>query len=335
MPRPRLWSPAAVRELASTQHDLVTAAQLAELKVPRSTVSRSDDVGGMFTFVLPGVHRVDGRGPLSEIQRGQAALLYAGAHSLLTGLTVLRHGAVRAADRGAMASLDRVHVLVPHAVRRSSHGFVRVERTVAMPRWRESDGLRLAALPRAVLDAVRQCTDEDSVRAVIFEVVQRGLVTAESLEHERLHGQIRGSRFPRLALDEVLSGVRSVPEGDVRRAFLAEGRGDLLYNPRLHLPDGRFLACPDVYDRSGVCLEIDSREHHFAVDQWEATMQRHSDMTAAGLAVLHVAPRRFWLDPRATVATFGDAVATRTGWPAPDLVVVPADPRLRSVDGAA
>jgi hypothetical protein len=190
-----------------------------------------------------------------------------------------------------------------------------------MPRHRERNGLRVAVLPRVVLDAVRRCTDEAAVRAVIFEVVQRGLVAPESLDEERRRGQIRGSRFARIVLEDVLAGVRSMPEADIRREFLARGWTGLRFNPRLHLPDGAFLACPDVYDASGVCLEVDSREHHFAVDSWEATMRRHAAMTAAGLAVLHVPPSRIRADAAGVVSEFARAVGVRRGWPSPPVLV--------------
>lgn len=321
MPRPPLWSRDAVLAAAARQHGLLTAAQLTALGVQRSTLGRSDQLGGMFSRVLPGVHRVDGRGALGVDQRDRAALLYAGPESVLTGAEILRRYGVRAAFGPGMRELERVHTLVPHARQRASHGFVTVERTRFMPGYRERSGLRIAVLPRVVLDAVRRCTDEAAVRAVIFEVVQRGLVAPEALEDERRRGQIRGSRFARLALEEVLAGVRSVPEADVRQEFLARGWTDLRFNPRLYLPDGRFLASPDVYDASGVCLEVDSREHHFAVESWEATMRRHASMTAAGLAVLHVPPSRIRADAAGVVAEFGRAVDVRRGWPSPPVLV--------------
>ncbi len=306
---------------AAPQLGLITSAQLADLGVTRSTVGRSDQLGGMFTRVLPGVHRIDGRGPLGRDQRDLAALLYSGPDSLLTGAEVLRRLGVRAASRPALAELDRIHTLVPHTQHRASHGFVTVERTHHMPRARQRGVLRFAEMPRVVLDAVRRCTDQDAVRAVVFEVVQRGLVAAEALEDERRRGQVRGTRFPRLALEEVFAGVRSVPEADVRLAFLARGWTGLMFNPRLHLPDGRFLASPDVYDVSGVCLEVDSREHHFGVHTWEATMRRHVEMTAAGLAVLHVPPRRIRDEPDAVVQQFAAAVDVRRGLPGPPVHV--------------
>jgi hypothetical protein len=324
MPHPSRWSRDDVAAAASRQYGLLTAVQLAALGVTRSSISRSDRLGGMFSRVLPGVHRVDGPGPLTRDQRHQAALLYAGPASLITGAEMLRGKRIRAAEHEGFRSQDRVHALVPHETHRASHGFVTVERTRFMPAFREKDGLRYAVLPRAVMDAVRRCSNEAAVRALIFEVVQRGLVAPEALEDERRRGQIRGSRFARLALEEVLAGARSVAEGDVRHAFLARGWTDLLFNPRLHLPDGRFLACPDVYHASGVCLEVDSREHHFSVDSWEATMRRHAFMTAGGLAVIHTPPSRWRREPDAVIDEFGRAVDVRQGWPPPALLVRPA-----------
>jgi hypothetical protein len=321
MPRQHRWSRDAVLAAASRQHDLLTAAQLVDLGVTRASLSRSHQLGGMFSRVLLGVHRVDGRGARTQDQKDMAALLYAGPQSVLTGAGVLRRRGVRAASSAEFRGDDQIHVLVPHDIHRASHGFVSVERTRHMPGQLGRDGLRFAVMPRAVLDAVRRCSDENAVRAVIFEVVQRGLVTPDALEDERSLGQIRGSRYARLALEEVFAGVRSVAEADVRTEFLDRGWDDLLFNPSLHLPDGRFLASPDVYHASGVCLEVDSREHHFSVGSWEATMRRHAAMTSAGLAVIHTPPSRWRREAAAVVDEFSRAVDVRRDWPLPPVSV--------------
>lgn len=320
MPRPSRWSRDAVLEAAARQDGLLTAAQLTELGVQRSTLSRSDQLGGMFTRVLPGVHAVGGPRVLSERQRDRAALLYAGEESVLTAVSTLRGRRLRAAQHPSIDD-GTVRVLIPHSRRRVSAGFVIAERTVAMPACVERDGLRHAPAARAVLDAARHSRDEDAVRALVFEAVQRGVASPESLERERVHGQIRGSRFTRLALEQVYAGARSVPEADLREAFLRAGWTELEYNPRLLLPDGSLLAVPDVYEASGVCLEVDSREHHFSVSGWEATMRRHARLTAHGLAVIHVPPSRISADVESVIAEFGQAVRSRSGHAAPQVVV--------------
>lgn len=308
-----------MRDVAAAQLGLVTAAQLADLGVTRSTVSRSSRLGGMFSWVLPGIHRVDGRGPLSADQRDLAALLYAGSGSVVTGAGLLRRYGVRAAaDEDAFGPDDGVHVLVPHARTRASRVFVHVERTVAVPTYRTIGLLRVAPVARAVLDACRRCTDESAVRALVLEVVQRRMTSPDQLHDERVRGQVRGSRFARLALEQAFAGVRSVPEAALRDVFESRGVVGLLYNPRLLDASGAFLAVPDAYDpASGVCVEVDSREHHFLVSDWEATMRRHARMTAHGLAVIHVPPSRIASDPDSVVADLLAARTARRGWPVP------------------
>jgi hypothetical protein len=281
----------------------------------------------MFTRVLHGVHRVDARGPLTPEQRAYAGQLYAGPQSILTGLTSLRPLRLRSLEHEGFAAWSDVHLLVPHTVKRKCAGFVTVERTLELPPYRDRDGLRLAAVSRSVLDAARQCSSPEAVRALVFEVVQRRLTTPQALDRERRLGQVRGSRFARLALEEVFGGARSVPEGDVRAAFEGAGWTRLRYNVTLETVDGRFLAIADVYDElTGVCLEVDSREHHFEVASWEATMRRHGRMTAAGLAVLHVPPSRVTTELEGIVHEFGLAVAARNGWPPPAVRVRRARP---------
>jgi hypothetical protein len=324
MPRRAEWSRDAVRQVASHQLGLITSAQLASLSVPRSTIAWSEQVGGMFTWVLPGVHRFEGSGPLSRDQENLGSVLYAGFGSMLSGARALELFGVRAARRRSFGGDQRGLVLVPHERKRSSREFVRIERTLWLPEPRTVGHVPVAPPARAVLDAARACTVEEDVRALIFEVVQRGITTPEALSDERIRGQIRGSRFARLALEEVFAGARSVPEGDLRRAFEARGVLGLLYNPRIYLPDDSFLCSPDAYDPlTGTALEVDSREHHFSVESWEATMRRHARMTAAGLAALHAPPSRIDRDADAVVDEFCRTQTARIGW-VPTVRVEPA-----------
>ncbi len=315
-----------MREVARGQHGLVTAAQLAELGVPRSTLAwHESQVGGMFSFVLPGVHRFEPARELSPEQHLLAAQLYGGPEAIITGAALLRRRAVQAAQHPAFGAQQQVHLLVPHASKRSSRDFVDVERTRTLPVARQDGLLRWAPMYRAVLDACRRCTDERAVHALVFEVVQKRMAAPEALNDERIAGQKRGSRFARLALDAVFAGARSVPEASLPDLLGRAGLGRMLLNARLHRPDGSFLACPDAYDPdTGVCLEVDSREHHFGVESWEATMRRHARMTAAGLLVIHVSPSRLRDEPQAVTAELRAAIDAAAERPAPRLVVQPA-----------
>jgi hypothetical protein len=116
-----------------------------------------------------------------------------------------------------------------------------------------------------------------------------------------------------------------VPEGDVRLAFLGAGWTRLLFNPVIETLEGEFLACPDAYDpETGVCLDIDSREFHFEVASWEATMARHARMTAHGLAVLHAPPSRATRDMPGLVDEVATAIRSRQGHPPPRVRIRPA-----------
>jgi hypothetical protein len=326
MPRRASWSREQVREIAVRQYGLVTASQLSELGVPASTVAWHErQVGGMFSFLLPGVHRFEPTLDVSTIQRVAGAQLYGGPQAVLSGAMQLRRRGVAAAQHPSFGPPGEVLLLVPHGSKRSSRDFVAVERTRHLPVPRPDGLLRWAPTYRAVLDAARRCTDEDAVRALIFEVVQRQMASPEALNDERIAGQKRGSRFARLALEAVFAGARSVPEGSLPPLLAKAGLGRMLLNPRLYAADGAFLASPDAYDPvTGVCLEIDSREHHFGVESWEATMRRHARMTAAGLLVIHVSPRRLRLEPEAVLAEVWAAIRSMADRPPPALRVVAA-----------
>jgi hypothetical protein len=101
----------------------------------------------------------------------------------------------------------------------------------------------------------------------------------------------------------------------------------LVYNAVLETPEGVFIACPDVYDpETGVCLDVDSREFHFDVASWEATMARHARMTSYGLAVLHVPPSRAARDMAGVVDEVARAIRLREGHPVPRVRVRRSSP---------
>ncbi|MCA0329414.1 MAG: hypothetical protein LCI03_05845 [Actinobacteria bacterium] len=278
----------------------------------------------MFSRLIYGVHRFEPRHTVSPAQYLAGAQLYGGPESVLSGAAILRRRGLKAAFRPAFGLENEALLLVDHVARRSSRDFVVVERTRSLPVARNDGLLRVAPMYRAVLDACRRCTDEEAVQALIFEVVQRRLASPEALNDERIKGQKRGSRFARLALEAVFAGARSVPEARLPELLDAVGLSRMVLNPQIHLLDGTFLACPDAYDpATGVALEIDSREYHFGVESWEATMRRHARMTAHGLSVIHASPRRLDGDHEAVLDEVWTAIRSAAGRPAPSVLVTP------------
>jgi hypothetical protein len=216
-------------------------------------------------------------------------------------------------------------VLVPAATKRSDAGFVVIHRTRRMPREVICDGpVRYAPAERAVADTVRAMTvrDLDAVRAVVAGAVQQGRCTVADLAAELQAGPVRGSAAFREVLAEVIDGIRSPAEADLRNLIRASDLPQPLYNPKLYLPGGVFLAQPDAWwPEHGVAAEVDSREWHLSPTDWENTMARHARMSAAGIVVLHFSPRQQRDQPAEVIGTIASALAA--GRPLPAITARP------------
>jgi hypothetical protein len=302
--------------LAASQYGVITRAEAALCGLTPRMIEHRIRPAGPWQRLLPGVYLTQ-TGEPSRDQLLMAALRYAGDGSMVTGLAALRRHEL------SVPATTTVDVLVPHARRRSSRGFVVVHRTVRVPRTFWADGpIRYAPPARAVADAVPGLIRFDDVRAVAAGAVQKGLCTVADLATELALGPGRETRALRAVLGEVADGIRSPAEGDFRGLIL---RGDLsapLFNARLYLGQ-QLLAVPDAWwPQAGVAAEVDSREWHVSPDDWEQTMLRHARMTAAGVLVLHFSPRQVKAAPGAVIAAI--AAALRAGRPIPAITARPA-----------
>jgi hypothetical protein len=72
----------------------------------------------------------------------------------------------------------------------------------------------------------------------------------------------------------------------------------------------------------GVAAEVDSRQYHFDEADWESTMQRLDQMTAAGIRVLYFTPKRIRTEPDQVVAIIRESLPT--GAPINGLRTVPS-----------
>ena len=285
----------AARWVADGQMGLITAGQLREIGFNHQAVNRRIRTGGPWRRVLPGTYFLC-NGAMSVDQREVAALLFAGPHSALTGCSALRrYGAQylpgKAADRP-------VHVLIPQERHRKSAGFVVVERTKTPPLTRTVDGVLCTPPARAAVDAARRLTQRGDTRALLLDVVQQGLADVHELDAEKRLGQRRGTALITETIAEAMEGVLSAPEAELRELFATSTLPQPLWNPRVYLPSGQFLAQPDgLIAESMTALEVDSRDHHSAGDGWARTLDRDAEMTAAGLLVVHVVPRLMHQQP--------------------------------------
>jgi hypothetical protein len=306
----------APERLAASQYGIITRAEAAACGLTPRMLEHRIRPGGPWQRLLPGVYLTQTGDPGRD-QLHMAALRYAGDGAVITGPAALgRHGVPGPDTR-------LVDVLVPHARRRASLGYVVVHRTKRVPLMCWADGpIRYAPPARAVADAVPGLTRLGDVRAAAAAAIQQGLCTVAELAAELDEGSRREMSRLRVVLAEVADGVRSPAEGDFRELIRAGGLPAPLFNARLYLGP-RLLAVPDAWwPQAGVAAEVDSREWHVSPEGWEQTMRRHARLTAAGILVLHFSPRQVRTAPADVIAAV--AAALRAGRPIPGLVARPA-----------
>jgi hypothetical protein len=290
-------------ELLDKQLSVVSRGQLLTLGMTDKVMQYRVRVGGPWQVLLPGVY-LGASGTPRLVQKEMAALLYAGPGSLITGPIALMHHSIR-----SERDLDTIDVLVPVERQRRSAGFVRLQRTARMPARITSSGpVRLALVPRAVADTVRQLTSLKDVRAVVADAVQLGRCMVSELAHELNTGPVRGSAMLRLVLAEVAEGIRSTAEGDLRDLIRLARLPMPLFNPSLYKGD-TFLAKPDAWwPEAGVAAEVDSRAFHLSPEDWDLTRRRHTLMGTVGIIPLHFSPKEIRTTPATVIQQIKDAL---------------------------
>jgi hypothetical protein len=278
--------------------------------------------GGPWRQLLPGVY-LTVTGTPTPAQRETAAVLYAGPQSVISGVAALRY------HRLPSPAPKTIDVLVPAPVQRCSTGYVLLHRTRRLPALRYGLPCRAYASPaRAAADAALWLSDLREVRAVIAGAVQsRGGCTVGELADELRAGPMRNSALLRQVLAEVSDGVRSAPEADFRQLVKTAGLPMPLFNPRLYLPSGVFLGCPDAWwPEAGLAVEVDSRQWHLNPQDWERTMDRHARFGEHAIVTLHFAPRKLRTEPAAVIAQLKNAYRAGTIRPRLPITAIPANP---------
>src|SRR5262249_46517286 len=96
----------------------------------------------------------------------------------------------------------------------------------------------------------------------------------------------------RHVLAEIIDGVRSAPEAELRTLLRCSRRlPPIEWNPVLVAEDGTRLPTPDGFIAAvGLALEVDSREHHADDEHWQRTMHRQNIYSQNGILVLRFTP---------------------------------------------
>ncbi len=318
-----MGEPRALQELIRQQDSVVTRAQVLQAGLTRHAVSHRLRDGGRWRLLLPGVY-LTLPGVPTQSQRETAALLYAGPSAMITGAAALRFYEFRPVPRQGN---DVVDILLPTRFKRVSTGCARVHRTAHMPLiWANGPAERRYVFPaRAVVDTARWLTDLREVRALVGDAVQNRHCAVAQLADELRTGGTPNGALLRKVIAEVTEGVRSAPEAELRELVI---RGRLpmpLFNPRLYLPNGTFIASPDAWwPDAGVAIEVDSRQWHLAPDDWERTMVRHSDLGQYGIVTLHVTPHQLRSAPDAFLRKLRNAYKAGVERPRLAICALPA-----------
>jgi hypothetical protein len=312
----------AIDAIFARQDQLITRRQALRHVTEDEVAAR---LGRRWQVVLPGVY-ASFTGALSPRQRLRAALLAAGDDAVLNDLDALRaHGVPY------LPPEPLVRLLVPDTVHRTSRQFIVIRRTTRMPPAVIVDGFRVAPAARATCEFAARHPDERESLAVVAAAVQLGKVSVEQLVAETRLGPARGR--PRLVrmIGVLGDGIRSAPEDDFRR-LVARSKvlPPPLWNPRVRLPSGRKVHPDALFVDAALVHETNGRDVHAGFEDFQDMQRRHDEMTAAGLTVLHNAPRRLREDGPSVLAEVEQCYARldRRGLPPGVSLVSPSNAAL-------
>lgn len=309
----------ALSALIRRQEGVVSRKQALAAGLSPSALRYRLRPGGPWPVWLPGVYLTE-TGTPTQSQREIAALLYGGRHAVLTGVAALRRYRLPAPESAV------VDILIPAQSQCKSISYVRVHRTTRMPDMVYGRPHCVCAPPaRAVADAVRGVTDLGAARALLAGVVQNGGCPLWQLEQELSAGPVQHSALLRSVLAEVADGVRSAPEAELRALIKRAGLPMPMFNPRLYLPDGTFIACPDAWwPEAGVAVEVDSKRWHLSPEDWERTMDRHDRLSQHAIVTLHFTPHKLRSEQAFVIARLRNAYKSGIARPRLKIKTLPA-----------
>lgn len=317
----------AVRGLASAERGIITTTDLLgaglDPRIAERQVRR-----GRWQRPTRGVYVTHAR-ELTGLDLAHVARRVGGDRAVVSGLVVLQELGLR-----WLPSTESVLALVPPDVRTRSNGRVVLQRTkelATLDTWC-GGGLRMAAVPRAVVDAGREARSLRDVRGIVMGAVADGWADVPTLTDVLATTQRNGSGATRRAIEDARRGAASPPEAEVVDELVGCGV-PFLVNPDVLL-HGRLLGSPDLWlPGLGIGGEVDSVERHEQDDgSVESTYDRHERFTAAELELVHLSVRRIRADPAEAAAHLLARAQVRALMVHPEpagLTVIPRGPLLQ------
>lgn len=117
-----------VARVAHDQDDLITRRQAIAAGMSKPAIRYAIGSGGRWQVVLPGVYATF-TGPLGELHRLRAAVLYGGDGAMVSGAAACRLQGLKYVTPNG----NTIDVLVPHRRQRTDSQFVRLRRTHRLP----------------------------------------------------------------------------------------------------------------------------------------------------------------------------------------------------------
>ncbi len=298
---------------------VASVRQLVGWGFPERTTYRRCLDGGPWQRILPGIVLLS-TGTPTRRQEVFAGLLLCGEDAMVTGLEACRRHGLR---RGPLRDPgDRsVQILVPETRQCRSVGFVHVERTKRLPQPVRREGVPLAPLNRACMDAARRLRSGADIVELLSEPVQRQMCTIAALGTELDAGSRRGTAVPRRVLADMRDGVRSAAERAAKEFWPATGLPEPWWNVPIRTTDGHLLGIADCWlDEVAMVWEIESTEWHLSPADHDRTVRRAAEFTAAGAVYTATKPRRVLREPAEVVATLRATYQQALTRPRPPLV---------------
>jgi very-short-patch-repair endonuclease len=265
--------------------------------------------GGRWQEPLPGVV-VGHSGPLTRLERWQAALEYGGATAALSHRSALLALGARAAEleltprpggvRGRYELPPEgglVEITAHHGRHLRSTGFVVVHQS-RRPHERlvEVSGLAVSSAARAAVDVAVTSARRRDVDHVVADVLQRGLCSVPELhEQARALGR-RCTPWLSDALADARRGMRSVGESDLRRVVRLVGLPEPEWNAEITTARGTYFV-DALWRRQRVAAEADGAEFHLSAADWAADIRRQNAVQATGVTLFRFPVRRLRAEP--------------------------------------
>ena len=277
-----------VLKWTADHHTVISADDLARLGITRSQRRQLVD-DEILERVLDGAYRFPGL-PNDELARCVAACSRPG-RLIVEGPTAGRLSGFRRMPRDGL-----VWVIAPPASNPSVEKWLRPYRTAMIDPLhivQRSDGIRLTAPPRTVVDLARHLTDHDLL-SVIDQVESEGMSTAQTMWQVAFDlatpGRPWARRCLRILEQRPQHGVpASHWESRVVAALIERGIRELTPQRSLDVPGWGSVRLDASVDRVRWGVEVDVYPSHFTEDGGSRDRERDLACDAIGWRVSRVA----------------------------------------------